>query len=78
MCSHFSREVDKIEDYLEKVVGLTDTRNEGDQLQLSHKELLSDRGFLVYVTRMYPVMVPYLNGFHLTIEMWRGGQDAEG
>jgi hypothetical protein len=23
-------------------------------------------------------MVPYLKGFHLTIEMWRGGQDAEG
>jgi len=28
--------------------------------QLSHKELLSDRGFLVYVTRTYPAMVPYL------------------
>jgi hypothetical protein len=23
-------------------------------------------------------MVPYLKGFHLTIEMWRGGRDAEG
>jgi hypothetical protein len=23
-------------------------------------------------------MVPYLKGFHLTIEMWRGGQDADG
>ncbi len=23
-------------------------------------------------------MVPYLKGFHLTIEMWREGQDAEG
>ena len=46
--------------------------------QLSHKELLSDRGFLVYVTRTYPAMVPYLKGFHLTIEMWRGGRDSEG
>ena len=46
--------------------------------QLSHKELLSDRGFLVYVTRTYPAMVPYLKGFHLTIEMWRGGRDMEG
>jgi hypothetical protein len=43
----------------------------GDQLKLSHKELRADRGFMVYVTRMYPVMVPYLKGFHLTIEMWR-------
>jgi hypothetical protein len=34
--------------------------------------------FLVYITRMYLAMVPYLKGFHLTIEMWRGGQDAEG
>ena len=41
--------------------------------RLSHKELLSDRGFLVYITRTYPAMIPYLKGFHLTIEMWRGG-----
>ena len=46
--------------------------------QLVHKELLSDRGFLVYVTRTYPAMVPYLKGFHLTIEMWRGGRDVDG
>ena len=46
--------------------------------QLSHKELVSDRGFLVYVTRTCPAMVPYLKGFHLTIEMWRGGRDSDG
>ena len=46
--------------------------------QLSHKELLSDRGFLVYIARTYPAMIPYLKGFHLTIEMWRGGRDREG
>ncbi len=44
---------------------------------LSHKELLSNRGFLVYVTRTYPAMVPYLKGFHLTIEMWCGGRNFE-
>lgn len=49
----------------------------GDE-QLNHKELLSDRGFLVYVTRSYPGMVPYLKGFHLTIEMWRGNRDSDG
>ena len=48
------------------------------ELELVHKELLSDRGFLVYVTRTYPAMVPYLKGFHLTIESWRGGRDEEG
>ena len=46
--------------------------------QLSHKELLSDHGFLVYVTRTYPAMVPYLKGFHLTIEIWQGGRNIEG
>ena len=46
--------------------------------KLSHKEMLSNQGFLVYVTRTYPVMVPYLKGFHLIIEMWHGGQDADG
>jgi hypothetical protein len=46
--------------------------------RLSHKELLCNWGFLVYVTRTYPAMVPYLKGFHLTIEMWRSGRDVDG
>ncbi len=46
--------------------------------KLSHKELLSDRGFLVYVTRTYPPMVPCLKGFHLTIKMWQGSWHADG
>ncbi|KAL3816317.1 hypothetical protein ACHAXA_008388 [Cyclostephanos tholiformis] len=46
--------------------------------KLSHKELVADWGFLVYVTRTYPGMVPYLKGFHFTIEMWRGGREVEG
>jgi hypothetical protein len=29
--------------------------------ELVHKELLADRSFLVYVTRAYPALVPYLN-----------------
>jgi hypothetical protein len=46
--------------------------------RLSHKEMLSNQGFLVYVTGSYPLMVPYLKGFHLTIEMWCGGRDVDG
>jgi hypothetical protein len=46
--------------------------------ELDHKELLSDRGFMVYVTRAYPPLIPYMKGFHLTAEMWRGNRDAEG
>ncbi len=46
--------------------------------ELDHKELLSDRGFCVHLCNSYPAMKPYLKGFHLTIEMWRGNRDAEG
>lgn len=28
--------------------------------ELDHSELMSDRGFLVYVTRAYPAMIPYM------------------
>ena len=45
---------------------------------LPFKPLESDRGFLVYVTNAYPAMKPYLKGFHLSLEMWRGGRDAQG
>ncbi len=48
------------------------------EIQLDHKELLSDRGFLVYATRTYQSMIPYLKGFHLMIKIWRGGHDSEG
>jgi len=53
-------------------------RIESGEEELDHKELLSDRGFLVYVTRTYPAMIPYLKGFHLTIENWRDGRDSDG
>jgi hypothetical protein len=32
------------------------------------KTLEQQRGFLVYVSRTYPVMVPYLKGIHLTLD----------
>ena len=45
---------------------------------LDFKRLCSDRGFMVYVTQAYPGMKPYLKGFHLSLETWRGGRDSEG
>ncbi len=45
---------------------------------LDFKRLRSDRGFMVYVTQAYPGMKPYLKGFHLTLEMWRGNRDSDG
>ena len=54
-----------------------DRLNEGDQL-LDHKELQSDRGFCVHLCNNYPAMKPYLKGFHLSLETWRGNRDKEG
>ncbi len=68
----------KLKAILKKWWDVPTAAKEDEELRLSHKELLLDKGFLVYVTLMYPTMVPYLKGFHLTIEMWRGGRDAEG
>ena len=48
------------------------------ETMLDFKRLRSDRGFLVYVTQVYPAMKPYLKGFHLSLESWGGGRDAEG
>jgi hypothetical protein len=42
------------------------------------KDLESRRGFLLYLTQTYPVMVPYLKGVHLIIDGWRKGRDSEG
>mmetsp|Transcript_21443 Transcript_21443/g.30696 ORF Transcript_21443/g.30696 Transcript_21443/m.30696 type:complete len:502 (+) Transcript_21443:2685-4190(+) len=46
--------------------------------QLNHKNLERIRGFLLYVTRTYPGLVPYLKGFHLTLDSWRPGRDSDG
>ena len=45
---------------------------------LDHKQLQSDCGFMVYVTNAYPAMKPYLKGFHLSLETWRGNRDEDG
>jgi hypothetical protein len=53
-------------------------RLEQGEDELDHKELQSDRGFCVHLCSSYPSMRPFLKGFHLTLEMWRGNRDAEG
>jgi hypothetical protein len=45
--------------------------------ELEYKRLLSDWGFLVYVTQTYPGMKPYLKEFNLLLETWSGGRDSE-
>ena len=64
----------KLKDIITKWLGVL----ESGATELDHKSFISDRGFLVYVTRAYPPMVPYMKGFHLTAEMWRGNRDEDG
>jgi len=45
---------------------------------LVHKTLESYRGSLVYLSRTYPSLVPYLKGIHLTLDSWRPNRDEEG
>jgi hypothetical protein len=40
--------------------------------------LESARGFLIYVSRTYTSMIPYLKGLHLTIDSWRSNWDDDG
>ncbi len=37
---------------------------------LDHKRILSNWGFLVYVTQAYPSLKPYFKGFNLSLETW--------
>jgi hypothetical protein len=46
--------------------------------ELDFKKLRLDRRFMVYVTQAYPSLKPYLKGFHLSLETWRGDRDHEG
>ena len=45
---------------------------------LPFKKLESARGYLVYTTRTYPSMVPYLKGIHLTLDSWRSKRNSDG
>jgi hypothetical protein len=49
-----------------------------DWTQLPHRRLLEIRGFLIYVTRTYKHLTPYLKGLHLTIDGWRANRDTDG
>jgi len=47
-------------------------------LPFAHKELERKRGFLIYVTRTYPSLVPFLKGIHFTLDSWQTGRDQDG
>ena len=45
---------------------------------VNRKQLEKDRGFMVHLAMVYPTFVPYLKGFHLTLETWRPDRDDAG
>ena len=45
---------------------------------LNRKDLEKDRGFLVHLSMVYPGLVPYLKGFHLSLESWRPDRNSQG
>jgi hypothetical protein len=49
-----------------------------DATKLSRKRLEQIRGFLLYVTRTYTGLAPYMIGFHLTIDGWRRNRNEDG
>lgn len=54
------------------------TKLDTGELDLSRKELESDRGFLIYVGRTFVSIKPFLKGIHLTIDGWRPGRNDDG
>jgi hypothetical protein len=45
---------------------------------LDHKELERGRGFLIYLSRTYPPMTPFLLGLRQTIDGWRSYRHEDG
>jgi len=45
---------------------------------LHRKQAESFRGFLVYVSKAFKSMIPYLKDIHLTLDHWRPNRDEDG
>ena len=49
-----------------------------DRPKLEHKDLERKRGFLGHVAMTFPALVPFMKGFHLTIDSWRDYRPTSG
>jgi hypothetical protein len=67
-------DLDKLLDL--KELGLE--RREAPEGCMLHKTAGSYWGFLVYVSRTYHAMVPYLKGIHLSLDRWRENRNEDG
>ena len=60
------------------IVGKWKNYLEVEVAMLNCKELKKDRGFMVHMSMVYPALVPYLKGMHLSLEMWRPDRYSQG
>eukprot|EP00957_Ditylum_brightwellii_P134291 10238654-Ditylum_brightwellii.AAC.1 len=47
------------------------------EVLFDRKQMEKERGFLIHMAEVYPMLVPYLKGIHLTLESWQPDQDQE-
>jgi hypothetical protein len=66
---------DKCRRYIGEIIG--ELAGSADKT-LEFKALERKRGFLIYVTRTYHIMIPYLKGFHQTHNIWWPNQGEDG
>ena len=57
---------------------LNELKTQVEEGKLNTVDLLSWRGFLIYVSRTYHMMKPYLKGLHLTVDSWQPECGADG
>ena len=57
---------------------MVESRKNSTLAEYDHKLMEQGRGFLVYLSRTYTSMIPYLKGIHLTLDSWRTGRDQHG
>ena len=55
---------------------ISEAMETGDTIEF--KTLEKYRGYLVYISRTYPIMTPYLKGIHLTLDSWRPWRRDDG
>ena len=61
-----------------KEIILRITKELGEGSNIDFKELETDRGFLVNISRTYRAMVSYLKVIHQALDSWRSGKSKDG
>eukprot|EP00957_Ditylum_brightwellii_P180068 13717094-Ditylum_brightwellii.AAC.1 len=46
--------------------------------QYDQQDMMKGQGSLVHLCEVYPTIIPYLKGVHLTLESWHMDRDLEG